>query len=71
MHIKKIVGISLAVVVGFVVVIGLIVAIGLSDNDPFLASYDANCASCHGFDLEGTIEHLHRAVLVLVEKGWR
>ena len=24
-----------------------------------------------GFDLEGTIEHLHRAVLVLVEKGWR
>ncbi len=54
MHIKKIVGISLSVVVGIVVVIGLIVAIGLSDNDPFLASYDANCASCHGFDLEGT-----------------
>ncbi len=54
MHIKKVVGISLAAVVGIVVVIGVIVAIGLSEDEPFLASYEANCASCHGFDLEGT-----------------
>ena len=54
MRIKKVIGISLGIVVSLVAVIGVIVVIGLNNNDPFLASYETNCASCHGIDLEGT-----------------
>jgi glucose/arabinose dehydrogenase len=50
---KKALIISLAVVAGLAALGGVMFTVISSNVDPFLASYEQHCASCHGFDLEG------------------
>ncbi len=50
---KKIIITVLCVLTGIAALVGIGVYVALTDNDPFHDSYQENCASCHGVDLEG------------------
>ncbi len=54
MPFKKIIIVTLCVLGSIGALIGVGIYIALTDNDPFLDSYEQHCASCHGINLEGT-----------------
>ncbi len=54
LSVKKIILITAAVLVALLLIISITVGVFVFTSEPFQDAYEANCADCHGTDLEGS-----------------